>query len=135
MAKQKVISVNEDFMKDIISQGIPVGGEISEDRQNTRILAEEKSDDKVEVKPRDNKRRKEQELPYTEEYLKRIDFEDRQMITITRLTHSKLLQIINILGGKQATLGSYVENIIRKHFETYKDEINRLCQEQPLKPL
>lgn len=135
MAKQKVMSVNEDFMKNIIFQGIPVGGEISEDRQNTRILSEENSDDKVEVKPRENKRRKEQELPYTEEYLKRIDFEDRQMITITRLTHSKLLQIINILGGKQATLGSYVENIIRKHFETYKDEINRLCQEQPLKPL
>lgn len=135
MAKQRLSDVNEDFMKDIISQGIPIGGD-SLVRQNIKpMLEEEEIPVRVEPKPRESKKRKEQELSYVEEYLKKVDFEDRQMITITRQTHTTLNHIINIIGGKQTTLGGYIENIVRKHFELYKDEINRLCQEQPTKPI
>ena len=135
MAKQRLSDVNEDFMKDIISQGIPIGGD-SFIRQNIEpVLGKEEVPIRVELKPQGSKKRKEQELSYIEEYLKKVDFEDRQMITITRQTHTTLNQIINIIGGKQATLGGYIENIVRKHFELHKDEINRLCQEQPIKPI
>ncbi|MBE9487925.1 MAG: DUF3408 domain-containing protein [Bacteroidetes bacterium] len=124
MTKKKLSTVNENFMKDIISKGVPIKREIPVERIP-----------KSEPRFRDSRKRKEIKLSYVDEYLRKVDFENRQMVTITRQTHTSLSKIINILGSKQSTLGGYLENIVRKHFELHKDEINRLCQEQPLKPL
>ena len=57
------------------------------------------------------------------------------MTTITRDTHQKLSQIVSLIGGKNGTIGSYIENIIRRHFDLYRDEINTLCERKPQKPL
>jgi hypothetical protein len=54
---------------------------------------------------------------------------------ITRATHEKLMLIVNVIGGRKATISSYVENILLHHLEHFKEEINRLFVEQYASPL
>ncbi|KAA6324588.1 hypothetical protein EZS27_026095 [termite gut metagenome] len=58
------------------------------------------------VRPR---KRKDQPEDYRETYFKRIDFSDRQPLYITRATHEKLMLIVSVVGGRKATISSYVE--------------------------
>ena len=79
------------------------------------------------------RKRKEQPESYREIYFRRVDFSDRQPLYITRITHEKLMMIVNLIGGRKATIGSYVENVLLQHLESYRDEINRLFDEHYLK--
>jgi hypothetical protein len=81
------------------------------------------------------KQRKEAHGNYKETYFKRIDFSNRQPLYITRATHEKLMLIVNVIGGRKATISSYVENILLHHLEHFKEEINRLFDEQYASPL
>ena len=52
------------------------------------------------------RRRKEQPESYKDTYFRRVDFSDRQPLYITRSTHEKLMMIVNIIGGRKATISS-----------------------------
>lgn len=141
MAKQNnTPKVDEDFMKELISQGFPMKREkpaFTEPPEVEPEMEEVKEEIKPPItKPREPKRKKEQpEGSFSEIFFEKVDFSNRQMTTITRETHQKLTDIVNSLGGKNATIGSYIENIIRKHFENYKEEINALYANQFKSPL
>lgn len=141
MAKQNSTpKVDEDFMKELISQGFPMKREkpaFTEPHEVEPEMEEVKEEIKpLTTKPREPKRRKEQqEGSFSDIFFEKVDFSNRQMTTITRETHQKLTDIVNSLGGKNATIGSYIENIIRKHFENYKEEINALYANQFKSPL
>lgn len=141
MAKQNSTpKVDEDFMKELISQGFPMKREkpaFTEPYEVEPEMEEVKEEIKpLTTKPREPKRRKEQqEGSFSDIFFEKVDFSNRQMTTITRETHQKLTDIVNSLGGKNATIGSYIENIIRKHFENYKEEINALYANQFKSPL
>jgi len=72
------------------------------------------------------RKRREQPESFTDTYFRRVDFSDRQPLYITRSTHEKLMMIVTIIGGRKATIGSYVENI-------HREEINRLFEEHYIK--
>lgn len=136
MAKQTSSpQVDEDFMKEIIAQGFPMKRErepqtaISEPPPAKEPLVETPQ---ATEKPR---KRKEVQSEYVEQYFERVDFTDRQLVYITRETHQRLSDIVNVIGGKQGTIGGYMENIIREHFETHKDEINTIYASRFKKPL
>ena len=100
----------------------------------TPEAAEKKEVEKAEVEnpPRETpvrKKRKEQPENYREIYFRRIDFSDRQPLYITRSTHEKLMMIVSIIGGRKATISSYVENVLMQHFDSHREEINRLFDE------
>lgn len=141
MAKQNSTpKVDEDFMKELISQGFPMKREkpaFTEPPEVEPEIDEVKEEIKpLTTKPREPKRRKEQPGgSFSDIFFEKVDFSNRQMTTITRETHQKLTDIVNSLGGKNATIGSYIENIIRKHFENYKEEINALYANQFKSPL
>lgn len=151
MAKQRNGPViDEEFMKEMISQGIPIKRNqastenvikepVLEKKEETQsVSTETKKEDKMQnfdSRPRESKRKRDMEGSYIDTYFDKVDFSDRQLTTITRDTHIKLTHIVKIIGGKNGTIGSYIENIIRKHFETYKDEINTLCEQNLKKPL
>lgn len=143
MAKQNNSpKVDEDFMKELISQGFPMKKEKPatvpqpEVEPELQPTVQEQEPKPPTSKPREPKRRKEQqEESFVELFFEKVDFSNRQMTTITRETHQKLTDIVNALGGKNATIGSYIENIIRKHFENYKEEINTLYATQFKSPL
>lgn len=152
MAKQSggKPQIDEDFMKEIISQGLPVKKqETPTVTVKTAVETPDKSDDKLETadkgeiktEPKEEKAvkepvRRKKNVPgdYRETYFMRVDLTDRQPLYVSRTTHEKLMKIVTVIGGRKATVSSYVENILLRHFEQFQDEINELYESKFEKP-
>ena len=141
MAKQEKVQVDEDFMKEIISQGLPVKQEIppktvSKEPDTPEVPAEpeviqetvEEPVRQPEAKPirETTRRKKSTPADYRETYFQKMELPDRQPIYVSRSTHEKLMKIVMVIGERKATVSSYVETIILNHFDQYQDEINEL---------
>ena len=142
--------IDEDFMKEIISQGLPVKKqETPTVAVETKIETPDKPDDKpetadkpeIKTEPKEEKavkeparRKKNAPGDYRETYFMRVDLTDRQPLYVSRTTHEKLMKIVTVIGGRKATVSSYVENILLRHFEQFQDEINELYESRFEKP-
>ena len=135
MAKQEKVQVDEDFMKEIISQGLPMKQEIShkavskepdtpEVRQET--VVEPVRQPEAKIIRETTRRKKSTPADYRETYFQKMELPDRQPIYVSRSTHEKLMKIVMVIGERKATVSSYVETIILNHFDQYQDEINEL---------
>lgn len=146
MAKQSggKPQIDEDFMKEIISQGLPVKKqETPTAAGETKIETPDNPDDKTdkqetakEEKAVKEPARRKKNAPgdYRETYFMRVDLTDRQPLYVSRTTHEKLMKIVTVIGGRKATVSSYVENILLRHFEQFQDEINELYESKFEKP-
>ena len=125
MAKQSggKPQIDEDFMKEIISQGLPVK---KQETPSVTVKTEIETPDKPEIKtePKEEKtlkeparRKKNAPGDYRETYFMRVDLTDRQPLYVSRATHEKLMKIVTVIGGRKATVSSYVENILLRHFD------------------
>ena len=148
MAKQSggKPQIDEDFMKEIISQGLPVK---KQETPSVTVETPDKPDDKPETvnkeeiraEPKEEKtvkeparRKKNAPGDYRETYFMRVDLTDRQPLYVSRATHEKLMKIVTVIGGRKATVSSYVENILLRHFDQFQDEINELYESKFEKP-
>ena len=142
MAKQSggKPQIDEDFMKEIISQGLPVK---KQETPSVTVKTEIETPDKPEIKtePKEEKavkeparRKKNTPGDYRETYFMRVDLTDRQPLYVSRTTHEKLMKIVTVIGGRKATVSSYVENILLRHFDQFQDEINELYESKFEKP-
>ena len=142
MAKQSggKPQIDEDFMKEIISQGLPVK---KQETPSVTVKTEIETPDKPEIKtePKEEKtlkeparRKKNAPGDYRETYFVRVDLTDRQPLYVSRATHEKLMKIVTVIGGRKATVSSYVENILLRHFDQFQDEINELYESKFEKP-
>ncbi|WP_443934228.1 DUF3408 domain-containing protein [Phocaeicola plebeius] len=127
MAKQNgtMPKIDEDFMREVISQGIPGkldGGKPDDMQQEAQ--AEKPTPRKRKNSPGD----------YRETYFRKVELTDRQPLYVSRTTHEKLMRIVTVIGGRKVTVSSYVENILTRHFEQYQDEINALYESNFQKP-
>ena len=143
MAKQNggKPQIDEDFMKEIISQGLPVKKQETPpsaavetevetpDKPDTQETAKEEKAVKEPVR-----RKKNTPGDYRETYFMRVDLTDRQPLYVSRTTHEKLMKIVTVIGGRKATVSSYVENILLRHFDQFQDEINELYESKFEKP-
>ncbi|KGL51712.1 conjugal transfer protein [Porphyromonas macacae] len=135
MAKQEKVQVDEDFMKEIISQGLPMKQEISPKAVSKEPDTPEVIQETVEEPVRQpeaktiretTRRKKSTPADYRETYFQKMELPDRQPIYVSRSTHEKLMKIVMVIGERKATVSSYVETIILNHFDQYQDEINEL---------
>ena len=151
MAKQSggKPQIDEDFMKEMISQGLPMK---KQEMPSVAVEAPDKSDDKtgtvetadkpeIKAEPKEEKavkeparRKKNTPGDYRETYFMRVDLTDRQPLYVSRTTHEKLMKIVTVIGGRKATVSSYVENILLRHFDQFQDEINELYESKFEKP-
>lgn len=148
MAKQSggKPQIDEDFMKEIISQGLPVK---KQETPSAKVEMPDNPDNKLETvdkeeikaEPKEEKavkeparRKKNAPGDYRETYFMRVDLTDRQPLYVSRATHEKLMKIVTVIGGRKATVSSYVENILLRHFDQYQDEINELYESKFEKP-
>jgi hypothetical protein len=126
-------------LQGMVTLGIPdtrLSGQISVQQPLQDTLSEEETKrEEPSVPSVRTRKRKDQVGDYKETYFKRIDFSDRQPLYITRITHEKLMLIVNIVGGRKAAISSYVENILLQHLESNKEEINRLYDDNYTRPL
>ena len=152
MAKQNggKPQIDEDFMKEIISQGLPVKKqETPSVTVKQEIETPDKPDDKTgsvetvdkQVTAKEEKavkeparRKKNAPGDYRATYFMRVDLTDRQPLYVSRTTHEKLMKIVTVIGGCKATVSSYVENILLRHFDQFQDEINELYESKFEKP-
>ena len=138
MAKQNggKPQIDEDFMKEIISQGLPV-----KKQEMPSVAVETPDKPEIKAEPKEEKavkeparRKKNTPGDYRETYFMRVDLTDRQPLYVSRTTHEKLMKIVTVIGGRKATVSSYVENILLRHFDQFQDEINELYESKFEKP-
>ena len=135
MAKQTNIpKVDEDFMREVISQGLPMKRDTTIENERTAIIKKNESIETLDVIEALNDEQTE-EVDYGEIYFKKVDLSYRKSICITRETHSTLLTIVNMISGRKTNLSSYVENIILQHLESYKEEINEMYENKFKRPI
>ena len=54
--------------------------------------------------------------------------EGRQCVYIDKELHQKISVIVGIAGKRQLTVGNYIDNVLREHFEKHSDEVKAYCQ-------
>ena len=145
MAKQSggMPKIDENFMKELISQGVPAKRENQPDNAllpgGEKVITQEgqqegQHTETVQVEKTTPRRRKGGTGDYRETYFQKVELADRQPLYVSRTTHEKLMRIVTVIGGRKVTVSSYVENILLRHFEQYQDEINALYESHFQKP-
>ena len=121
MAKQNgtMPKIDEDFMRELISQGVP-GKQVGNKPDD---VPQETQSETAQAEKPTSRKRKGGSGDYRETYFRKVELTDRQPLYVSRTTHEKLMRI-----------GSYVENILTRHFEQYQDEINALYESNYQKP-
>lgn len=123
---KKNVNIDEQTLQESIARGIP---------QNMGYNPPEYAQ-KEPIKEEGRKRlTRNMNDEYIESYLTKVEFPARQMIYVSEETHKSLSDIVNVVGGRKANLSSYVENIIRSHFNENKELINGLHKNQYKPPL
>lgn len=122
--------IDEDFMRELISQGVPV----KQDNDRTDDVPQEAQAEAVQAEKPTPRKRRNSPGDYRETYFQKVELTDRQPLYVSRTTHEKLMRIVTVIGGRKVTVSSYVENILTRHFEQYQDEINALYESNFQKP-
>ena len=142
MAKQSggMPKIDEDFMKELISQGVPAKRENLPDDAplpgGEKVITQEgQQEEVVRVEKPTPRRRKGGTGDYRETYFQKVELTDRQPLYVSRTTHEKLMRSVTVIGGRKVTVSSYVENILLRHFEQFQDEINALYESNFQKPI
>ena len=143
MAKQSsgMPKIDEDFMKELISQGVPSKqdnnktNDVPQPGGETETAHEGRQTETVQVEKPTPRKRKGGSGDYRETYFQKVELADRQPLYVSRTTHEKLMRIVTVIGGRKVTVSSYVENILLRHFEQYQDEINTLYESHFQKPV
>lgn len=146
MAKQSggMPKIDENFMKELISQGVPAKRENLPDDaplpSGEKVITQEgqqegQHTETVQVEKTTPRRRKGGTGDYRETYFQKVELADRQPLYVSRTTHEKLMRIVTVIGGRKVTVSSYVENILLRHFDQYQDEINALYESHFQKPI
>ena len=123
--------IDEDFMRELISQGVPV----KQDNDRTDDVPQEAQAEAVQTEKPTPRKRRNSPGDYRETYFQKVELADRQPLYVSRTTHEKLMRIVTVIGGRKVTVSSYVENILLRHFEQYQDEINTLYESHFQKPV
>ena len=126
--------IDEDFMKELISQGVPAKRENQPDNAPLPGAPQETQAETAQVEKPTPRRRKGGTGDYRETYFQKVELADRQPLYVSRTTHEKLMRIVTVIGGRKVTVSSYVENILLRHFKQYQDEINALYESHFQKP-
>ena len=71
------------------------------------------------------KQHKESLKEYKEMFLKAPKIIDRQPVFISRKLRDKIDELVRKIGERRMSVSGFVENVIRHHLETYKDEIEK----------
>lgn len=72
---------------------------------------------------------------YADTFLHRYELSSRQGLHLEKETIATIKRIISSIGTDRLTVSGFVENVLKHHFELYKEEVNRLHDEKLRKPI
>ena len=88
-----------------------------------------------EPKETPRKKRSSINLDYSDTFLSRYELASRQGLHLEKGTIATIKRIIYSIGDERLTVSGFVENVLKHHFEFYKEEVNRLHEEKLQKPI
>jgi len=74
-------------------------------------------------------------IDYPAVFLSRYELKTRQGIYIEKETNETIKRIVHNIGSERLTVSGFIENVLKHHFELYKDEINNLYESKFSKPI
>ena len=136
MAEKNKGAIDPVAIRELISQGIPMKKKESEMIPPATVeevdesVSETRKEEVLEEPqlPIRTRRKHTAKGDYISLFMHRNDLYDRKAIYISRELQGKLSEIVLFIRKREMTLGMYVENILLKHLEDYKEEINRLSE-------
>lgn len=111
--------IDEQELKDAVARGIPSSGGYQPPTYDSSQDSDEAEEQTTKRKGRNSAIEE-----YRKEYLQKTEVAGRQLIYVSEELHAGLIDIVKVIGGKHATLGGYVENILRSHLSEHKELIN-----------
>jgi len=79
--------------------------------------------------PREESRRKRNKIPdYESLFLVNAEIPTRsgKLVSIREKYHDRITKIVQVIGKKEVSIFSYIDNVLNHHFETFQDEITEL---------
>lgn len=135
MAEKNKGKVDPVAIRELISQGIPMKKKESEmippatvEEVDASVSETRKEVSEEPQLPIRTRRKNPAKGDYISLFMHRNDLYDRKAIYISKELQDKLSEIVLFIRKREMTLGMYVENILLKHLEDYKEEINRLSE-------
>ncbi len=80
--------------------------------------------------PREEAKRKRGKIPdYESLFLTDAGIPTRsgKLVSIRERYHKRIIKIVRASGKKDASIFSYIDNVLSHHFDSYRDEINETC--------
>jgi len=77
----------------------------------------------------ENRRRKGKTLDYESLFIRTangITAREGKTVYIRKQYHDRILKIIQVIGGNELSLFSYLDNVLEHHFSTFQEEITTL---------
>lgn len=65
---------------------------------------------------------------FTRRFLTPYKCEGRQGVYIDKELHQKISVIVGIAGKRQLTVGNYIDNVLKEHFERHSEEVKAHLQ-------
>ena len=120
--KEKESEIDEDFLL----------ASIGDKKEGKTPIEKEEKVESVEPQkakePASNKRsrRSNNTEDYATTFLCRNEIRERKSIYVSQLVHEKVKLIIKRIANDDASVGGYIDNVLKHHLEKYKEEINTL---------
>ncbi len=79
--------------------------------------------------PREEPKRKRSKAPdYESLFLVNAEIPTRsgKLVSIREKYHDRIAKIVQVIGKKEISIFSYIDNVLNHHFETFQDEIKEL---------
>ena len=118
--------IDEDFLRDLVGEVSPV----LRDPEATPSPSPHPTAAVKESGTVSSKRRRIVLPDYANTFLKHSTLRRRVTVNINEETRNTLIAILQHIGPFHLSLGGYVENILRNHIETYREEINSLNRDK-----
>lgn len=102
------------------------------EKQSVEGSAEPSPDIATAVPKEETRRRKSKGADYESLFFKEAQVKTRSgsVVYIRKEYHKRMMKILRIVGDDEITLFSYLDNVLKHHFDTFQDEIGRLYKEK-----
>ncbi len=67
---------------------------------------------------------------YVDDFLCKNEINERRSIYVSDFVHTKVKRIVKQIAHDDISVGGYIDNVLKHHFEKYKDEINTLYRKE-----
>jgi hypothetical protein len=116
--KQEIVPPPLIPLPAVVSETVLAQPETSPESENTISTPEP---------PKEENRRKRKSQEYETLFIKEVNITARlgKTVYIRKEFHDRILKIVQVIGGNEVSLFSYIDNIIAHHFDSFQDDIVR----------